>query len=798
MKTWISRGAAVLLIGVPFAICAQTPTPPTDDEVTEEIVVSAQKRTTTLQEVPFSVAAITSEDIEQTGATNIVDIARNIPGLYITDLGPGQSQVAIRGISAGLVVRDQPGVKESVGIYLDESPISVALFTPDLDLYDLDRIEVLRGPQGTLYGAGNDAGTVRYITTQPKIGQFGGSVDFTFNGVTDGDFAATARGALNVPIGEKAAMRAVGYYDQFPGFIDSVYPGRPTRKDVNDGDRAGGRIAFRFEPTENISITPRVVYQKLETDGYPRVDVYSILGNPYTTTEPPVDPGKRGQVTQIREGIDDEFLLGDLKLEFGFGNIGLTAVSTYVDRNVVVLRDASQLTGSVTKDLGGTDAEARLDSPLYDTTDLKTFSQEIRLGSIGEGPFQWLTGVFYQQYDREYGQNLPTPGYDALTESLIGADSADFNAPPNTPFFSDLNYDFSQFAVFGEATYRFNPNWAVTAGLRYYDFKEDRTLTFAGLFADVGYQNVKGSVDSDGFSPRVILAYNVNKNVQFTAQYARGFRLGGINDPLNVGLCSGPDLTTFSGHPTWKDEYVDNYEIGTKTRMADGRVTFNAAAFITRIKDMQFIADAGTCSSRIIINGDAETPGAEFELYLRPSKSWDFGLSATWVKAEVTRSFLNLGQPVAGIRDGNQLPTSPELQAVGSAAYNFSIGSSLESYVRFTLQYVGSSFTQLGDEEPNFGLISSSPTRPAGSARLIDLGNVDVTNITFDPELPSYEIANLRWGVNTERWEGAVFVNNLFDERTFLSVDRERGRSARVGYLTNVPRTYGVNFRMKF
>jgi iron complex outermembrane receptor protein len=126
------------------------------------------------------------------------------------------------------------------------------------------------------------------------------------------------------------------------------------------------------------------------------------------------------------------------------------------------------------------------------------------------------------------------------------------------------------------------------------------------------------------------------------------------------------------------------------------------------------------------------------------------------------------------------------------------LGQSLESYVRFTLQYVGSSFTQLGDEEPNFGLISSSATRPAGSARLIDLGNVDVTNITFNPELPSYELANLRWGVSTDRWEGSVFINNLFDERAFLSVDRERGRSARVGYLTNVPRTYGVNFRMKF
>jgi outer membrane receptor protein involved in Fe transport len=798
MKSWIPRGSAVLLFSSAFAAQAQQTPPPTDEEISEEIVVTAQKRATALQEVPFSIAAMTNEDIKQSGANNIVEIARNVPGLYITDLGPGQSQVAIRGISAGQVVRDQPGVKESVGIYLDESPISVALFTPDLDLYDLDRIEVLRGPQGTLYGAGNDAGTVRYITAQPNIGKFGGSVDLSFNGLTDGELGGNLRGALNVPIGENAAMRVVGYYNQLPGFIDSVYPGRATREDVNDGDRTGGRLAFRFEPSEDISITPRIVYQKLETDGYPRIDVYNILGNPYTTTEPAVDPGERGQVTQFREGIDDEFMLADLKLDFGFGSVGLTSVTSYVDRNVVVLRDASQLTGSVTKDLGGTDDQARLDSPLYDTTDLTTFSQEVRLASTEEGPFQWVAGVFYQQYDKEFGQNLPTPGYDALTQSLVGADSSDFNAPPDTPFYSDLSYDFSQFAVFGEATYRFNQNWALTAGLRYYDFSEDRTLTFAGLFADQGYQDQPGSTESDGFSPRVILAYNVDKNVQFTAQYSRGFRLGGINDPLNVALCSQADQVTYSGFENWDDEYVDNFELGTKTRLAGGRVTFNASVFVTKIDGLQVIADAGTCSSRVIINADAETPGAEFELFVRPNEAWDFGLSATWVQAEIARSFLASGQPVAGIREGNQLPTSPELQAVGTAAYNFPLGSSMESYLRFTVQYVGSSFTQLGDEEPNFGLISSSPTRPAGSARLIDLGDVNVTNIPFDAELPSYAIGNLRWGVTTDRWEAAVFVNNLWDERAFLSIDRERGRSARVAYLTNAPRTFGVNFRWNF
>ena len=207
-------------------------------------------------------------------------------------------------------------------------------------------------------------------------------------------------------------MRAVAYRSELPGFIDSYYPDRDVRKDVNGGSRTGGRLAFRFEPTENFTITPRVVYQKLETDGYPRIDVYNILGNPYTTTEPPVDPGERGQVTQLPEGLTDDFTMGDLKLDFGFGDLGITSVTTYIDRQVEVLRDASQLTGSVTFDVGGTAEQVRLDSPLIDETDMQVFSQELRLASTGEGAFQWLVGAFYQTADRDYAQTLPTPGYD--------------------------------------------------------------------------------------------------------------------------------------------------------------------------------------------------------------------------------------------------------------------------------------------------------------------------------------------------------------------------------------------------
>ena len=793
--------AIAALASLPALLHAQEP--PTRTMALEEVVVTAQKRSESLQDVPFSVVAVTSENMQRSGSSNIVDLARNVPGLAITDLGPGQSQVAIRGISAGQVVRDQAGVKESVGIYLDESPISVALFTPDLDLFDLERFEVLRGPQGTLFGAGSSSGTVRYITAQPKLGTMEGALQLGGHEGTDSEFGGSIKAAVNLPLGDKVALRATGYYDELAGFIDSYYPGRGVRRDVNGGEKTGGRLALLFAPSDSLRITPRLVYQKLETDGFPRVDVYSILGNPYTTSEPPVDPGERGQVTQLREGLDDDFTLADLTIDYDFGGATLTSVSSYTDREVKVTRDASQLTGSVTFDLtfghptGYFPAEVRLDSPLIDTTKLEAFSQELRLASNGDGQFRWLIGGFYQQVDRTYGQDLPTPGYDAILTRRFGATSADFNAPPDTPYFSHLTYDFKQFALFGEGTWRFNDQWSLTGGLRYYDFDEDRLLTFAGVFADMGYTDEPGSTSSDGFSPRAILAFRPNSDVLVTAQYSRGFRLGGINDPLNVTLCQGNDIDVYGGHPTWDDEKTQNYELGLKTTLADGRVQFNAAAFYTDIDGLQVIADAGSCSSRIILNAQARSVGGEIELFARPNEHWDFGISATYANSEITKSQTDtVGNPIAGIRKGNRLPTAPEFQAAASATYSWAWSTTLDSYVTFTFQHVGSSYTQLADQEPNFGLIATGG--PPGSARFIPFGDPTITSFAFAAELPSYELGNLRFGLRGGKWEAAAYINNLWDERALLSIDRERGRSARVGYLTNVPRTYGVSLNYKF
>jgi len=197
-----------------------------------EIVVTATKREESLQKVPFSINAQTAKDIQRSGAATLEDLSRNVAGLNIQNLGPGQSQVSVRGVSAGQVVRDQPGVKEQVGVYLDESAISLSLFTPDLDLFDLNRVETLRGPQGTLFGSGSMGGTIRYITNQPRLGRTEGTVEGGLSQIDGGGMGGELKGALNLSVGEGAALRAVGYWTHYAGFIDAIGPA--AGKNIND------------------------------------------------------------------------------------------------------------------------------------------------------------------------------------------------------------------------------------------------------------------------------------------------------------------------------------------------------------------------------------------------------------------------------------------------------------------------------------------------------------------------------------------------------------------------------------
>jgi iron complex outermembrane receptor protein len=784
----LPSGLAIGAAGIASAQQTQPPPKAEAAEKIERIVVTATKRETPLQDVPFSINAQTEEDIRRSGAMTLEDLSRNVAGLAIQNLGPGQSQVTIRGVSSGQIVRDQPGVKEQVGVYLDETAISMSLFTPDLDLFDLMRVETLRGPQGTLYGSGNIGGTIRYITNEAKLRVLEGTVEANVNKIADGGTGGGLKGAINVPLGDAAAMRMVAYSTRFGGWVDALGPG--GGKDVNQGDRTGGRLSFTIQPSQDVTITPRVVYQKVTADGFNRQDVCNLYANRFTTTVPPVNFADRQQYLLLGEKFEDKTTIADLVAKFGFRGFDLTSVTSYTDRSILVSRDASALTGSVSVDLGFPTAGVLLPSRLNDTTDFKGFTQELRLSSNGKGPLQWLVGAFYADTDRKYAQRLPTPGYDAATNATLGAGTSAAVANgfgPDSPYNADLPYNLKQKALFGEVSYDLTSRLTGTAGLRYYDYEEERTFKTGGLFSDDSNQFDK--TKSDGYSPRVLLAYKMSPGVTWNAQASRGFRLGGVNDPLNVPLCTAQDRAIFGGYQRFSDESLWNYEVGVKMQQPGWR--FNAAAFHTQMKDLQVTLDAGSCSSRVVFNvPKAHSSGVEAEMTFRPTDSLELGFAGSAVKAEFDSTVRDgTGAVLGGIREGNRLPSVPKLQLTASLTYYFNLAGR-ESFVTASVQHVGSRFTQPSDQEDNpRTFVPNLPFQGAPAT----------ASTTLDLELPKYNLVNLSAGIDLARgFSAVVYVNNLTDEKALLSFDRERGGRARLGFATNQPRTIGVTLRKTF
>jgi iron complex outermembrane receptor protein len=760
----------------------------------EEVTVTALKRESTVSETPFSLAAPTEDELRARGVDDIEGVARNVAGFSVQNLGPGQSQVAMRGVSSGQIARDQPGVKEQVGAYLDESVISLSLFTPDLDLFDVSRVEVLRGPQGTLFGSGSESGTVRYISNQPELdakqvfGEFGG------NTIDGGNQGGTIKLGANAPLGQSAALRVVGYYSRLAGYMDALQPDLSVNKDVNTGDRFGVRAAVKIAPSQSLSITPRIIYQKVEMDGWNRIDDFNILANPYTTTRPAVNLGERELFTQVGEPFSDKFVLGDLNIEFRSGDLVFTSITSYTDRDILVVRDATALTASITGgSIGLPESVYTIDAPLDDATAAKVWTQELRVGG-GKDRFRWVAGGFYANLKRDYGQSLLVAGFEDAT----GIPTAGrFGAGKDVLFWSDLDYKLDQFALFGEGTYSLSSAFSLTGGLRYYNFNEDRTQVFDGIFADPG--GAPASVDANGVAPRLIATYKVSNTTNLNAQISKGFRLGGINDPLNVPLCTPQDLETFGNRPTWTDETAWNYEVGSKSRIMGGRGSFNVSAFYLDVKDLQATVTAGSCSSRVVFNvPKSRSMGAEVELTAAPNENFDFALAASFNDAKLRSTVTSTASDgsvsvVSGIREGNRLPSVPEFQFSAAATYQWQMKGSSLGYVTGTYQHVGSRFTQVGDEEAGFGnlnLLSFAPNTIGGP--------LTAAVFTFNPEMPAYDILNLRVGLLRGKWDISLFANNLTDERALLALDRERGLRARVGYLTNQPRSFGITARVKF
>lgn len=790
---WPQTLAAVIAAtGMTAAAWAQTPQGATG--AIEEIVVTSTKRSARIQDVPFSVAVKTGEEIKRIGASTIEDLSRGFASVSVQNLGPGQSQVAMRGVSAGQIVRDQPGVKEQVGIYMDDSVVSLSLFTPDFDLFDLNRVEILRGPQGTLYGAGSVGGTIRYITNQPELRQNYGLAEAEFNSVTDGDFGWHTKGMANIALSDNSALRLVGYTTEYGGYIDALSENGTRQDDVNTGTRQGVRASLLRDLNDRVSLLPRLIYQKVKTGGFNREEVFNLFANPYTKTRPAIQLDDRQQYLLLDEKFEDETLLLDLKINAGFKGFEISSISTFIRRDLLASRDASALTGSVSVDLGFPEQQVARPSNLRDTTELDQFTQEIHLTSTHESPLQWLVGMFYSDQQRNYAQRLPTPGYDAVVDSVLGpgVSAGAMNDYPlmDSPYNSDLSYDISQIAVFGELSYALNERLDLTLGTRWYDWEEERTFYSGGLFSNGDLQT--DSTKSNGFSPRLLARFRVNENLTWNAQASRGFRQGGVNDPLNASLCTGSDLANFGSFQAYDDESIWNYETGFKSELGRG-VRLNAAAFHAEIRNLQVTLDAGSCSSRISFNVEkAHTTGLEFELTLEPIGGLQLDFSGSLLESEFDSTVLaSEGGVLGGVADGNRLASVPEFQLAITVDYTFrtNLFGGSDAYINAGLQHVGDRITQPSDQVLGAGRFMS---------RLSYGGTTGMEITDVDLELDPYTLLNLRLGVIKDDWQAALYVNNLTDENVPLSFDRERGGRARLAFRVNQPRIVGLLIQRSF
>jgi iron complex outermembrane receptor protein len=410
-------------------------------------------------------------------------------------------------------------------------------------------------------------------------------------------------------------------------------------------------------------------------------------------------------------------------------------------------------------------------------------------------------GGFYSKNKRHYAQDLFVSRFDTLAAPILRAPygfTRGLRAPKDHLFWSNLSYDLRQTAVFGEATLSVGPRLALTGGLRYYDFDESRDQIFDGIFGNdstgTALVSQPGSTKANGVAPRFIASYKVSDAVTLNAQASRGFRLGGINDPLNRPLCTAQDLATFSGHDSWKDEKAWDYEAGIKAQVMGGRGTINLSAFYMDVSDLQLTVTAGSCSSRLILNAPkARSEGVELEVAATPDDHWDLSASAGLNDSKLRSTLTDgAGNALPGIVDGNRLPSVPQFQAAAAATYGWTVGASRVS-LSTSYQHVGSRFTLIDDESPGYGTVNLNSF---GSHTIG--GPLTQSTFTFNPELPAYNLVNLRVGLSRNTWEVALFGNNLTDERAFLALDRERGKRARVGYLTNQPRTYGVTLRFNY
>ncbi|HEY0940444.1 MAG TPA: TonB-dependent receptor [Steroidobacter sp.] len=613
----------------------------------EEIIVTARKRTERLQDVPQSIQALSGEELRKQGALNFGDYARTVAGVSFQDDGPGRSQLFIRGVSTGGDV--DTGKESTVGVYIDETPVTEGSSQPDLRLYDIDRVEVLRGPQGTLYGSGSLGGTVRILTNQPSFTETQAYAEIQGSSTSSGGINGATNAWLNLPVTDRAAFRAVAYGIRNEGFIDNSLTGEG---DINDESTYGGRLAFRVQPVDAVNIVLTGMHQRTDSGSY----------NRHSGDYPRLVLDQREP-----EPFEDRFGLVNLKVEADLGFASLAASSSYFDRQRDFENDIDYFIEAVT-------GVPRGQSVL--SYGARSKAQELRLASQGESAFQWLIGGFYVDRDEEFGQTIhfrgvPTPG--SSSEYL---------------FFANTDGSIEQIAGFGEISYEFFGKLTATAGLRVSNTDRD-IVSFRDGLALGGVALIQsGNFSETSRTPKFNLSYKIDDRKLLYLQAAKGFRIGGVNPGLPPCPTCLVDLAEdFSSDSLW------SYEAGLRSELFGDALIFNASAFWIDWDDIQLNVNREDGFNGFTNAGKARSRGVEMEINARATDHVRFGGQVTYTDAELTS--LNRGlEDIATI--GAQLPQVPRWAAATNAEWAAAIGAEGRLYIRGDVQYQGSRTSLLG------------------------------------------------------------------------------------------------------
>jgi outer membrane receptor protein involved in Fe transport len=753
--------AGMLFSALPWA--AAWAESPAGDTGLEEIVVTAEKYNSTIQNTPISMSAFSGDQLSAAGITTIEELAHEIPGLSMRSAGPGQTEYESRGIAS------TAGASPTVGFYLDEIPLSppaqaqIGKVVIDPDLYDVNRIELLRGPQGTLYGSGSMGGTVKVITNQPKLGAYEGSFQGTVSDTQGGSGNGGGNFMLNLPIGETLALRVVGTETYRSGWIDRIVvnpfpqdtttrgnvlaaPVQSVTTNVNTENLYGGRASLLFQPSADFSVVATALYQRMFMGAYDEFDI-------------PPGPSYMAhyEAFNVPEPITDTVHIYSLTATANLGFADFTSASGYFQRHEGQTQDASE---SVSYDTG----LYPYVSVAYSEVDIsRQFSQELRLTSRGDDRLHWVGGAFFSDLTSDWIEFGGNPVFIGL--------SPPGENPTGQSYEADNPFRLRQYALFGDGSYKITDNWTFEAGLRWYRYEDKLFINERGYYAPVvgGQPTVVAQSSNSGFNPRFNLSFRPNADLTTYASASKGFRPGGPNQTV-AALCNIGPTPPFGPDSVW------DYELGEKARLLDGKLSINSDVFYIKWTGVQQNVLLNYCGSLYTGNaGNGRSFGPELEVNAKLAEDWTLSASASYTDAKITHPSPTFAAGVAGSyyscpTAGNcTLPILNVPKDAGSLAliYSQEVFQSYFLKARLSVIYVGTAVDQAA------------------------------SYVT----LPSYSIAAARVGLSNDRWSANLFVNNLTNKiawNTANNTEFQYNIPAVTRISTNQPRTFGTELNYRF